>query len=275
MLDGCSPNCAGKVCGDDGCGGSCGSCPASQYCDGGQCLRTCRPNPDKVTCAGKCGWVLNNCDEPVECTSLCGGCCAGKRCLPGTENDACGTGGKACHACQAGLTCGEGDSPTPGECGCKRGGPCGDQATGVCLSTVDGGYACLISNTGTTSCVGADPCGSTRSCSNSANCGCYTTVEQGGLCLEILPGYAFPGLGCATQEQRPPCDTSAECPAGSVCAPLNGLSPGTICCDDRGDNNDGKIGFCVDVQAGLCPTIAPNATQHAARKRAARRTRSH
>jgi hypothetical protein len=28
----CVPNCSGRVCGDDGCGGSCGTCAANQVC---------------------------------------------------------------------------------------------------------------------------------------------------------------------------------------------------------------------------------------------------
>ena len=35
---GCIPNCAGLECGDDGCGGSCGSCGDGQTCDGGTCV---------------------------------------------------------------------------------------------------------------------------------------------------------------------------------------------------------------------------------------------
>jgi hypothetical protein len=35
----CVPDCAGKECGDDGCGGSCGSCPIDQpLCVSGQCV---------------------------------------------------------------------------------------------------------------------------------------------------------------------------------------------------------------------------------------------
>ena len=35
---GCAPACAGRECGDDGCGGTCGACPAGTEClDGGQC----------------------------------------------------------------------------------------------------------------------------------------------------------------------------------------------------------------------------------------------
>jgi len=37
----CVPDCTGKECGDDGCGGSCGVCDESYYCNGtGQCVET-------------------------------------------------------------------------------------------------------------------------------------------------------------------------------------------------------------------------------------------
>ena len=35
---GCTPNCAGKNCGDNGCGGSCGSCNENQTCESGVCV---------------------------------------------------------------------------------------------------------------------------------------------------------------------------------------------------------------------------------------------
>lgn len=34
----CTPQCAGKVCGGDGCGGVCGTCAADQVCSSGQCV---------------------------------------------------------------------------------------------------------------------------------------------------------------------------------------------------------------------------------------------
>ncbi len=36
----CTPNCVGRVCGDDGCGGACGACPAGKVCDpsGAACI---------------------------------------------------------------------------------------------------------------------------------------------------------------------------------------------------------------------------------------------
>lgn len=36
----CIPECTGKVCGDDGCGGVCGSCPDEMSCQGGMCVVT-------------------------------------------------------------------------------------------------------------------------------------------------------------------------------------------------------------------------------------------
>ena len=35
---GCVPSCTGKVCGADGCGGSCGSCSSAQTCSSGACV---------------------------------------------------------------------------------------------------------------------------------------------------------------------------------------------------------------------------------------------
>ncbi len=36
----CVPNCANKVCGNDGCGGTCGGCAQFESCSGGQCSTT-------------------------------------------------------------------------------------------------------------------------------------------------------------------------------------------------------------------------------------------
>jgi len=59
----CTPACAGKTCGPDGCGGSCGACTGSDTCNAsGQCVASCTP-----TCTGKaCG--------PDGCGGSCGTC---------------------------------------------------------------------------------------------------------------------------------------------------------------------------------------------------------
>ncbi len=39
----CTPTCLGKHCGDDGCGGSCGLCPAQHTCVDNKCQADCDP----------------------------------------------------------------------------------------------------------------------------------------------------------------------------------------------------------------------------------------
>jgi hypothetical protein len=54
----CAPACTGKICGDDGCGGSCGVCSSGQDCTGGTCFcppaRACGATccPAGTVCAG-------------------------------------------------------------------------------------------------------------------------------------------------------------------------------------------------------------------------------
>ena len=70
--DVCVPACAGKQCGDDGCGGSCGNCPADQSCQDG----ACKPGPCVSQCAGKqCG------DDG--CGGSCGTCAPDHTCQAG------------------------------------------------------------------------------------------------------------------------------------------------------------------------------------------------
>ncbi|MBO4351343.1 MAG: M23 family metallopeptidase [Proteobacteria bacterium] len=82
----CNPNCSGKACGDDGCGGLCGTCSGQSVCENNQCV--CKPN-----CSGKaCG------DDG--CGGLCGSCtgqnvCEGNQCVckPACDGKQCGDDG--------------------------------------------------------------------------------------------------------------------------------------------------------------------------------------
>jgi hypothetical protein len=58
----CRPDCTGKECGSDGCGGSCGVCPADMYCDGGRCSSGCRD---------ECTWGQTRCADAYS-YSVCG-----------------------------------------------------------------------------------------------------------------------------------------------------------------------------------------------------------
>ena len=64
----CIPDCKGRQCGPDGCGGSCGSCPENSECIQGQCQctpdcinRVCGPDG----CGGQC---KPGCPQGVMCT---------------------------------------------------------------------------------------------------------------------------------------------------------------------------------------------------------------
>ena len=70
----CTPNCAERTCGNDGCGGSCGACGISQVCHGGTC---CVPESRSATCAGRCGTWTNNCGQRIACAT----CPTGQQCL--------------------------------------------------------------------------------------------------------------------------------------------------------------------------------------------------
>jgi hypothetical protein len=70
------PNCTGKQCGSDGCGGSCGTCNGTCTASG-QCQGTCVPD-----CTGKtCG--------SDGCTGSCGTCSGGLEC---GSSGTCGCG---------------------------------------------------------------------------------------------------------------------------------------------------------------------------------------
>lgn len=122
-----APDCGERVCGDDGCGGSCGTCGNGDHCVGGACV--------PCSCVGLdcgddgCGISCGECHDGIECTAdLCEtGLCMFTPETPGftcsdqdlcTFNDACdGTGkcvGKhyacAIGTCEASSVCdGTGD----------------------------------------------------------------------------------------------------------------------------------------------------------------------
>ncbi len=112
----CVPNCDGRNCGPDGCGGSCGDCPPPWTCPEGRCVGTCVPD-----CVGRqcgpdgCGGLCGCCAHPDEscgqfgdchagCDSQCSDCC---NVCPSAFYYCFGFGG-ACYGCDTescALTC--------------------------------------------------------------------------------------------------------------------------------------------------------------------------
>jgi hypothetical protein len=99
----CTPTCAGKACGDDGCGGTCGACGPGTTCQSGQCA--CAPDCTGKECGDDgCGGSCGACGPGKTCRAnrcACAPDCAGKAC----GDDGCGG---TCGACPAGTQCAAG-----------------------------------------------------------------------------------------------------------------------------------------------------------------------
>ena len=100
-----NPDCDGKECDDDDCGGICGECQGGTVCDAGQCV--CAPDCDDKECGDDdCGGICGECQGGTVCDAgqcVCAPDCDGKEC----GDDACG-----------GLcgVCGDGESCQAGQC---------------------------------------------------------------------------------------------------------------------------------------------------------------
>ena len=113
----CLRTCDQRICGSDGCGGSCGSCATDQVCVGGRCESSC-PSGQKV-CRDACipnNQCCSNDDCPAASPTCCGGVCVdaqiderncgicGRHC---TVNEQCVGGECLCgvSSCSTGFSC--------------------------------------------------------------------------------------------------------------------------------------------------------------------------
>ncbi|MBM4353817.1 MAG: formylglycine-generating enzyme family protein, partial [Deltaproteobacteria bacterium] len=197
--DVCQPACVGMECGDDGCGGTCGTCPGLQdVCFEGGCI--CQPVCAVKECGDDgCGGTCGTCDEHFACEE--GSCvyqpwCGDGACDADLTED--------CTACPLDCPCGCGE--TCGEGGCAftacEGKQCGSDGCGgtcgVCPGVQD---ACVE---GTCVCQGAcedkecgtDGCGkSCGSCSLGTSCWEGQCYADPGLTWVPVPAGVFL-MGC-------------------------------------------------------------------------------
>ena len=256
---GCQPNCEGKACGDDGCGGMCGICE-----DGLECLNT------------KFG---------QQCTTQCElfTCPAGQFCLFGLcldqdcdDNDDCG--GAPAHYCDEFLQCRDRKACQATEdCNTwNKEGYC-DQDTGFCMY---GGHCWDDGD------CAPGTCGPAHWCQDH---NCYELYGPG--CPPHLPICYMPsgeeplcdGMPCATcvapcifdadcalakECQSGTCNTpSNDCILDADCAEGQYCSPGCVdlkpACNTEADCEEGKLclaGFCVADQVVSCQTDEECAT---------------
>lgn len=178
----CTPQCAGKMCGSDGCGGTCGTCASGQMCSlNSQCA--CVP-----ACAGKqcgpdgCGGTCGACPGGNSCTAA--GTCA---CVPTCTGRVCGSDG-------CGGTCGA---------GCPTGQSC-NNGLGQCVMGVDPceGLQCGPDGDGGTcgTCPQDFSCTAQGSCSSSV-----------GVCGNKLCGPDGMGGSCGTCDQGEACTETGTC----------------------------------------------------------------
>ncbi|MFT7624667.1 MAG: hypothetical protein ACI9WU_003856, partial [Myxococcota bacterium] len=222
----CSPNCAGKTCGDDGCGGSCGTCADGQTCGGdGQCAGgggDCGDLTSQGACNGNtlqycsggavqtfdctqfdkvCGFDAGNewfdcIDDPNACTPSC----SGKQCGGDGCGGSCGTctGGQTCNAtgqCEAQDNCNGIDST--GNCQGNTLQYCSNDALQtfdctefdkVCGFDSDNGWFDCIDdpNACTPSCNGKQ-CGGDGCGGSCGTCSGNQTCNSSGQCIDDNP----------------------------------------------------------------------------------------
>ena len=126
---GCDPDCDGKMCGDDGCDGSCGECAGAEVCDDNQCVPECVPDCVLKTCGDDgCGGSCGECEpgyicDMTHCVETCIPECADKEC----GDDGCGA---FCGVCGPGEKCQQDQCICMADCTGKE---CGsDGCGGMC-----------------------------------------------------------------------------------------------------------------------------------------------
>lgn len=205
---GCTPDCSGKNCGGDGCGGSCGTCSgATPYCgDDQNCTATCTPDCDEKSCG----------DDG--CGGTCGTCAAGESCALTNE---CVPDAWTCPLVYY-------NDDVACDCGCGVQDPDCDGQTYVlgCPST---------STTCTDGVCDVTFCDANSDCPNQWCTGSYGTGDGtlGGVCSVPDPQGAPPGTPCLFHEE---CASTAcvdgrcrwWCTSDADCAPDAGTCVGLL-----------------------------------------------
>ena len=262
-VDICEPQCNGIECGDDGCGGECGTCPvAAPNCVDGLCQIQCEPDCDGKECGEDgCGGNCGDCPGAVPlcveglCQADCVADCDGKECGDDGCDGDCGTCPGAAPICVEGICQIECDPDCEGkECG-------GDGCDGLCGECLEG-YGCIAGKCEADCealCAGRE-CGAAGVV---GECLCGECVDEDP-CTDAECSEA--GL-CSFPDNTAACDDGNPCTADDAC--VEGICAGEllppeqladlacVCVNDadcdaveNGDVCDGTL-VCVGAEEGL------------------------
>ena len=266
----CLPDCEGKQCGDDGCGGSCGDCAATDdgnwctdaMCQGWECIQV----PNDKECSGGQGMCLEgeccipncfNADGSVKqcgddgCGTPCGECACGTMCASGAcvDGDPCETAqcgpdgcGGSCGTCSPDTTCQDGQCSCQPDCSGKVCGPdgCGGYCGTCPCGTVCFGGIVWLAVTDPCDCVecGDDGCGgSCGECVGGKAC-------VNGACTDCTPACA--GKECGPDGCGGNC---GQCGEGESCG--NGQCQCQPACAGKECGGDGCGGSCGECGCGF------------------------
>jgi hypothetical protein len=216
----CVPNCSGKACGSDGCGGICGYCPYPKLCDPkGTCVIVCEPSCETGAIPKTCGpdGCGGSCQPgcPAESSFECGddGLCYEGACEPYCGPKECGSDGCGgeCGTCAPPNVCSEDGFCEIGPCGTVTAqGECQGSFAAVCKDTKElvvtdcaqfPGHTCKWNGAaGQYMCLEPGPCAPHCDGKACGGDGC------GSLC-----GVCAGGWSCAQGQCKP--ESGAECGA--------------------------------------------------------------
>jgi hypothetical protein len=241
----CDPVCTGKVCGNDGCGGSCGTCGTNTACDAN----------------GACKCTLN-CDDGNACTD---DSCDASGCTHTGNTAACSTGkcstGDKCVAksCVAGpaISCNDNSACTNDSCDLAKG--CQNVAVNC-----DDGNPCTND-----SCVTATGCqhvNNTATCTDGNACTqndvCNGGACKGGAALNCDDGLVCttdacnPSSGCTHSNNTVACSDNNACTQNDTCGAGSCKAGSQLVCNDNNpctdDACDNLKGCTINANTATC-----------------------
>jgi hypothetical protein len=197
----CLPDCTGKTCGDDGCGGRCGTCGELATCVDGACVCMegaifCEEQCRDWTCCSADDCPDNSSCDPESHTCICVPDCTGKTC----GDDGCGG---SCGTCPESQAC------VDGACVCASGFLCEDGACHSCCAAAD----CAVAFGGDAECWKClqGSCGYFSGFCSGGVCG-VSSKEVIGHCVEC--GVGWPPSSNASSDS---CSEAVPCCTGYAC----------------------------------------------------------